>query len=144
MAKINFDTPIIFGALCEHSFELPRGLGRALAARAPGAILLPFQVEKRHLKNVLTCMRLMDIAGLVVMGSHQRAILGHLSNLDISAKKAGSVDVIARQKRVLRARERTSGQVHDFIGYNSDHADLSAVDLLTASMAKNTQKQKKK
>jgi|GEM_PF-4423445 len=97
-----FDTPVIFGALCDRSLDLPAGLARALKSRIPAAVLLPFKVEKRHLKNVVTCMRLMDVMGLVVLGSHRRSIVAHLKHLDGSAKKAGAVDVIVRRSNSFK------------------------------------------
>jgi len=113
MAKLNFEPPMIFGALCDDEPSSPRGIERAIRSRVAGAVLLPFQVEARHLKNVIDCMKLMDVMGLVVLGAHRKKIAGHVPKLDRSAKAAGRVDVIARRGRgfvgLLRGRDRPLG-----------------------------------
>jgi shikimate 5-dehydrogenase len=98
MGAMSFEPPILFGALCDGPPMLPRHLSRRLATPEHRGILLPFSVERRFLKNVVACMRLMDIMGLVVLGAHRTAIARHLSAVDPLAADAKSVDVIARRK----------------------------------------------
>lgn len=105
MAK-HFETPVIFGVISDKSLAAPKGFARALAAKIPNTVLLPFQVEKKHLKNVIACMKIMDIAGLLVMGTHKKSIKKHLPQLNASAKKTGLVDTIIKRGR-------------NFIGYNA-------------------------
>ncbi|MBN1283076.1 MAG: hypothetical protein JXA24_04805 [Proteobacteria bacterium] len=102
MARTEFETPVIFGVLCDGRPAAPRGMERRIRARIPEAVLLPFQVEPRHLKNVLRCMRLMDVEGLIVAGGHRRRMARHITSLDSSARAAALVDVIARSARGFR------------------------------------------
>jgi hypothetical protein len=99
--KKSFEPPTIFGVLCDENPKVPRGLEQKLADRADGAILLPFQVERRNLRNIITCMRLMDIAGLVIAGGHRRAILPHLARVDPLAAQSGAVDTVVRRGKAF-------------------------------------------
>jgi len=108
MAKTDFDTPMIFGALCDRGPAVPRGMEKMIRVKIPEAILLPFHVEERHLKNVVRCMQLMDVMGLIVMGRHRRQMTRHLRSLDASAKIVKMVDVIIRKGRGFR-------------GYSAEH-----------------------
>ena len=58
---------------------------------------LPFQVEKAHFKNLLLCMKLVDLAGLNITAPYKIAVLPLLEKLDASAKAAGSVNTIAKR-----------------------------------------------
>ncbi len=100
MAKA-FATPVIFGALSDGAPSVDRAVARALASRAAGSVLLPFQVDRRHLRNIVACMRLMDIQGLVVQGAHRTAILRYLTKLDPLAQKLCHVDTVARRGRAF-------------------------------------------
>jgi len=102
MARIDFDTPLIFGALCDRGPAVPRGMEKRIRKKIPEAILLPFHVEERHLKNVVRCMQLMDVKGLIVLGRHQKSMTRHLTSLDASARSGKMVDVIIRKGRVFR------------------------------------------
>ncbi len=99
--KKNQYSPTIFGTLCEGECRVDRGLARALERATSPSVLLPFAVERRHLKNVVLTMKLMDIAGLVVADGHRRHIVRHLPKLDRSAKEAGIVDTVARRGRTF-------------------------------------------
>lgn len=90
--------PLIFGMLCERKCRSDPRLARSIQDIVGESVLLPFAVEKRYLKNVVLTMRLMDIAGLVVSGSHRKHILKHIPRLDRSAKDARMVDTVARRK----------------------------------------------
>ena len=104
--------PIIFGTLCERKYRADQNLARRIRKAIGESVLLPFSVDRRHLKNVVLTMRLMDIVGIVVTGSHRKNILKHISRLDRSAKDARMVDTIAR-------RDRT------FVGYCTEEMALS-------------------
>lgn len=93
-----FNTAKIFGTLSEGHPKVDRWISRELAFASGDAVLLPFQVEKRHLKNVLTCMRLMDVMGLLVKGDLRKDIVRYVPLLDKVAKRANSVDTIIRSK----------------------------------------------
>lgn len=97
--KISFAPPTIIGALCEREREIPAQLFRRFARLKPRIAFLPFQVERRHLKNVVACMRLMDVRGLAVFGRHQREIVRHLPSISPAARRAGRVDVVLRKGR---------------------------------------------
>lgn len=96
MTNFKFDPPVIIGALCTDLEEVPLKLSRAFSKLRPRVAFLPFKVMPRHLKNVVACMRLMDIHGLVVLGEHRRAIVRHLRHLDSHARSCGCVDLIVR------------------------------------------------
>lgn len=68
---------------------------------------LPFQVEKEHLKNLILCMKLVDVHGLNVTIPYKESVLPFLDSLDVSAKQSGAVNTIVRRK-------------NKFIGYNTD------------------------
>ena len=68
---------------------------------------LPFQVERAHLKNLIVCMKLVDVAGLNITAPYKEAVLPLLDKLDISAKQCGAVNTIVRRK-------------NQFIGFNTD------------------------
>lgn len=68
---------------------------------------LSFQVEKRHLKNLILCMKLVDLQGLNVTLPFKEAVLPLLDGLSPSAKQCGAVNTIVRRK-------------NKFLGYNTD------------------------
>lgn len=70
---------------------------------------LLFQVEKPHLKNLVLCMKLVDIFGLNITAPYKEAVIPFLDRLDRSAKLAGAVNTIVRQK-------------NKFVGFNTDGA----------------------
>ncbi|MDO8494854.1 MAG: hypothetical protein Q7S68_05905 [Deltaproteobacteria bacterium] len=68
---------------------------------------LPFQVAQPHLKNLLRCMQLIDVAGLNITAPYKMAVLPFLEKLDVSAKTAGSVNTIAKKN-------------NRWVGFNTD------------------------
>lgn len=72
---------------------------------------LPFQVEKTHLKNLILCMKLVDVAGLNVTAPYKEAVLPFLERLDATARRSGAVNTIVRQK-------------NRFVGFNTDGSGL--------------------
>lgn len=68
---------------------------------------LPFQVEEKHLKNLVLCMKLCDVAGLNVTTPFKEKVIPLLDGLDASARLCGAVNTIVRKK-------------NRFIGYNTD------------------------
>ncbi len=101
MADITFDPPTIIGALLPPGGTIPKEMTQAFARHKRVFALLPFEVEKRFLKNTLACMRLMDIAGLILCDEHRTQIARHLSHLDRRAQRAGWVDAIALKGKTL-------------------------------------------
>lgn len=97
--KIEIACPAIVGVLGDEGAEVPRPLELALKEEDESYALLPFGVERRHLKNTVACMQLMDIRGLVIAGRHQRSIAAHLPRLDELASLARAVDVVTRRGR---------------------------------------------
>ena len=73
---------------------------------------LPFQVEKEHLKNLILCMKLIDVEGLNVTAPYKESVISFLDGLDATAKESGSVNAIVRSK-------------NRFIGYNTDGVGFS-------------------
>lgn len=68
---------------------------------------LPFEVEKKHLKNLVVCMKMVDINGLNVTQPYKKVVLKYLDRLDPFAKAAGAVNCIVRKK-------------NKFVGFNTD------------------------
>lgn len=97
--KITIEPPQIIGALCNKESEIPIQLIRKFSKFKPKIAFLPFEVEKRHLKNTVTCMQLMDIRGLVVFGELKKEITRHLSSHTPAAGRADEVDVVIRKRK---------------------------------------------
>ncbi len=93
----HFETPFLFGTLCSESLNVDPRLARALTKVNPRAVLLPFQVKRSHLRNVIACMQLMDIRGLVVAPAHQQSLTRFIPRLTPLAKRTGCVDTILRE-----------------------------------------------
>lgn len=68
---------------------------------------LPFQVDKKHLKNLIVCMKLVDVEGLNITTPYKKAVIPFLDYLDPFAKKCGAINTIVRKKNL-------------FIGFNTD------------------------
>jgi len=100
--------PLVYGTLCEGRCRADPWLARKLAETAGDSVLLPFVVERRHLKNVVLTMKLMDVVGLAVEDGHRRAITRHLPKLHASARAAGSADTIMRQGRSFTGYDSTA------------------------------------
>ncbi len=76
-------------------------------------VYLSFKVAPRYLKNVVKCMKLMDVVGLNVTGDYQKKVPFYVDLLDISAKKAKKVNIIVKKGK-------------KFIGYyQTDIVDFS-------------------
>lgn len=137
--KLSFEPPTIIGALCERERQIPAGLKRRFARKKPRFAFLPFEVERRTLKNTVACMQLMDIRGLAVFGGLQREIVRHLPRLAPSARRAGQVDLVLRKGRQFEGRHLlTEIQGNQKGTPRRTHMGLfcqAAVDLLTAPSA---------
>jgi len=95
------ETPKIIGVLCDR--RIPKGLlrrlNRILAKQHSSFVCLPFRVEPKYLKNVIACMQLIDIHGLIITGDHTKRIGRFMTHIDKSAKKTGLVNVIVKRKK---------------------------------------------
>jgi len=98
-----FSPPLIVGAIGDKKLgdDFARTIDRELKHRDCFATCLPFQVEASYLKNIVACMHLMDVIGLVVHPSHQTRIAKYLSKTDKLAKQAGFVDTVIRRGNKL-------------------------------------------
>jgi shikimate 5-dehydrogenase len=96
MRKFGFEAPEIIGILGGKS--IPKGLessiSREISRQRKPFVCLPFKVERRYLGNVLDCMRLMDITGLIIVGEHTGRMEKFVKDLDKSAKEAGKINLI--------------------------------------------------
>ncbi len=72
-------------------------------------VYLPFQLEQKSLKNLITTLRLMDVESLNVTIPFKEAIVPYLDRLDQSAAGPQTVNLIVRKK-------------NQFVGYNTDGA----------------------
>lgn len=95
----DFTPPPIIGALGDETLtkEYAASFERELRRRDTDAVCLPFRVAPRHLKNVVACMRLMDIIGLAIHPSLQKRIMKELPSVEKRARDAGFVDVVTRR-----------------------------------------------
>lgn len=107
--KLKFHPPVIIGAICEDAREVPDELARAFAKLGDKVAFLPFEVERRHLGNTIACMKLMDIAGLIVLGRYQRHIGRYLPYVSPTAKRSGKVDVVKRKGKRFTGDNLFSG-----------------------------------
>jgi len=113
----DFTPPTLVGALGDATMDarFARTYERAFRAQGIDAACLPFRVEKRYLKNIIACMKLMDVAGLIVHPSHAVAIARHLPRLDRYAREAGFVDVIVRRGRRFVGMNAFARAVREFL-----------------------------
>lgn len=115
-----FETPKIIGILSDKSVpaNVLRKLDTIIKRKHAPYVCLPFKVEPKYVKNVLACMRLMDIDGLIIMGNHEERV-GRL----ISGEK---INVLRRTKNHFRG--------HYIENKETFYKD--AVNLLTSSTSK--------
>lgn len=73
-----------------------RSLERSIAMRVRDVVCLPFAVEQKYFKNLVACMKLMDVECLVVDPVHGKRIMRELNRLDARARAAGFVDTVVR------------------------------------------------
>lgn len=59
---------------------------------------LPFEVDRKHLKNLVICMKLVDVDGLNVTRPYKKRVGRFLDRLDPLARKSGAVNCIVRRK----------------------------------------------
>jgi shikimate dehydrogenase len=60
-------------------------------------VYLMLATEPKYLKNIIKCMRLMDVAGANIAKEYQPKIIKLLDRLDASAKKARMVNTIVNR-----------------------------------------------
>lgn len=94
-ANINFEPPTIYGALCSENERVPAQLASIFNKLGKGTALLPFFVHSSDLKNTITCLKLIDVAALYIVGEHKKKLAG-LVPLSPYAKKTGHIDAIIR------------------------------------------------
>lgn len=120
ITHFKFEAPKIIGILSDKTVpaNVQRRFDNILKRRRLPCVCLPFRVETKYLKNVVGCMRLMDIKGLIIIGNHEKRI-GRFVN-------AGKVNVISRSKNRFRG----------YFIENKKNFYKDAVNLLTSSMSK--------
>ncbi len=103
MEHYEFEPPKLLGILCDRSVpaSFQKRIDLILKRRALPFVCLPFKVEAKYLKNVIACMRLMDIEGLIVLGKHERTMKKHVGHLSPEAKRARTVNVIVKKNKVF-------------------------------------------
>jgi hypothetical protein len=113
-----FTPPKIVGALGNSTLEpkFAKAMEREMKKRNFFAVCLPFQVEAKHLKNVVACMHLMDVIGLTVHPVHQRRIIKHLDRLEKMATEVGFVDTIARKGNKLVGMNAWARALKELVG----------------------------
>lgn len=63
-----------------------------------GHVYLPLKVEPKYLKNIILCMKLMDVVGINVSKEYEKKIIPYLDKIDSSSKTAKKVNAVVRQK----------------------------------------------
>jgi shikimate 5-dehydrogenase len=113
-----FTPPKIVGALGNATLEpkFAKAMEREIKKRNFFAVCLPFQVEAKHLKNVVACMHLMDVVGLTVHPVHQRRIIKHLDRTERLASEIGFVDTIARRGSKLVGMNAWARALQELVG----------------------------
>jgi shikimate 5-dehydrogenase len=106
MKKIQYKLPAyrIVGVLNNghNSHTTARTLERRIRLRVRDVVCLPFAVEQKYFKNLVACMKLMDVEGLVVDVIHGRHVMRELSSVDKNARTAGFVDTVTRNGKAFR------------------------------------------
>lgn len=98
--KNKFEHPIVVGVVggnLQRCRKLSSRFESKIKAAGLNIAYLPLRVEPRHLKNLFLCMRLMDIIGANVIGKYEKRVVKYIDKLDISAKKAKRVNIIAKK-----------------------------------------------
>lgn len=105
MKKITYKLPAyrIVGVLNNgHDHHtIARTLERRIRLRVRDVVCLPFAVEQKYFKNLVACMKLMDIEGLVVDVMHGKRIMREMSRVDKEARAAGFIDTVTRNGKTF-------------------------------------------
>jgi len=105
MKKISYKLPAykIVGVLNDghDTHTTARSLEKRIRLRVRDVVCLPFAVEQKYFKNLVACMKLMDVEGLVVDVTHGKRVLRELNHVDKNAKAAGFVDTITRNGKTF-------------------------------------------
>jgi shikimate dehydrogenase len=105
----------IIGEHLHHSLSPTMQNGYFEKANLP-FVYLPFQVDAKHLCNLMQTMRLMDVVGLNVTAPLKSRVLSQLNMIDSFAKICGSVNTLVMRRGRIK-------------GYNTDGAGcLAALD----------------
>jgi hypothetical protein len=98
--EYNFEEARLIGIIAEQEVpqDLKKSINAALSKKTGGFVCLPFRVERPYLKNVLACMQLMDVEGLVLAGSLRKGMNQYVK-MDESARQKGLVNVIKKVNR---------------------------------------------
>lgn len=117
----DFTPPRIIGALGDESLDpaFARAFERQLEKAGHNAACLPFRVAPRYLKNVIACMQLMDIAGLIVHPAHGGAIARYLTHVEDEAKAVGGVDTVVRRDKGFIGTSAWGCAVNKLVGKQS-------------------------
>ncbi|MBI4211889.1 MAG: hypothetical protein HY540_04545 [Deltaproteobacteria bacterium] len=102
-ASGNYSPPRIIGLLGDAPPDpkIEKALQRNLKLVSSEHILLSFEVQGKYLKNLATCLKLMDIEGILVHGKHGQKLLKLCDKIDEAAKKAKSVNVVGIKGKKL-------------------------------------------
>jgi len=124
----DFTPPHIVGALGDETLDptFARAYERLMNKDGIEAVCLPFHVAKRNLKNVVACMRLMDITGMVVHPAHCNGIARWLGKTEKLARDIGSVDTIVRKGSQLVGMNAWARAIRMIAGPNKNRAILVA------------------
>lgn len=83
------------------SYSTARSLEKKIRLRVRDVVCLPFAVEKKYFKNLIACMKLMDVEGLVINANHGKEVIKELSKVDKEARTAGFVDTLIHDGKTL-------------------------------------------
>lgn len=102
----NFDHPIVVGLVgksirAAKAKTVQKKFERIFKSKKYPIAYLLLKVEPKYLKNVLKCMKIMDISGLNVTDEYSKGIMRYLDKIDASAKAKGKVNTVAKTGKKL-------------------------------------------
>ena len=100
-AKNFFNHPFVVGLIGRNFGRRERLLQRKFKAsfkkRDMPYVYLLLKTAPKYLKNIITCMKLMDVMEVHISPEYSKKVIPYLDNLDKSAKEVGKVSLITRQ-----------------------------------------------
>lgn len=94
-----FEQPYLVGVIGKRLgyLKLQRRFDSIFRRKKLPFVYLPFKVEPKYLKNLIMCMRLMDVVGINVGDRYQKSVIPYLDLIDESARKIKRVNIIVKK-----------------------------------------------
>jgi len=121
MSRNDFEHPYVVGlATSKPSPFLKKKMNAALKKARLPLVCLDLVTPQRYLKNLLTCMRLMDVIGIMVGREYEKKAASLIPRLDKSARSAGRANVVVKNGKT-------------FIGYYAKDPFSGLISLMRAA-----------